>query len=155
LKKDAKALSYQVLVRKGVFTKKYPHKKSSTAKFEPIFGSITSDFGLEGFCIRTEIFRVRKKFHQSFLVYFHNGKWFYTGGNKEMSSILATKSALVDEPKCGGGGVAGPQPMRPVEEPVLRIWIRRIRLLLGLLDPDRDPVVRGMDPDPSIIKQKL
>jgi hypothetical protein len=25
---------------------------------------------------------------------------------------------------------------------------------LGLLDPDPDPLVRGMDPDPSIIKQK-
>ncbi len=37
---------------------------------------------------------------------------------------------------------------------VLRIWIRirRIHMFLGLLDPD--PLVRGMDPDPSIIKQK-
>ncbi len=37
--------------------------------------------------------------------------------------------------------------------PVLRIW-SRIRLLLGLLDPD--PIVRVTDPapDPSIIKQK-
>jgi hypothetical protein len=25
---------------------------------------------------------------------------------------------------------------------------------LGLQDPDPDPLVRGMDPDPSIIKQK-
>jgi hypothetical protein len=33
----------------------------------------------------------------------------------------------------------------------------RIRLFLGLLDPDPDPWVRGKapDPDPSIIKQKL
>jgi hypothetical protein len=31
----------------------------------------------------------------------------------------------------------------------IRIWIRMIR---GLLDPD--PLVRGTDPDPSIIKQK-
>jgi hypothetical protein len=30
--------------------------------------------------------------------------------------------------------------------------IRRIRMFLGLLDPD--PLVRGMDPDPSIIMQK-
>jgi hypothetical protein len=39
---------------------------------------------------------------------------------------------------------------------VLRIRIRRIRMFLGLLDPDPDPVVRGMnpDPDPSIIYQK-
>jgi hypothetical protein len=27
-------------------------------------------------------------------------------------------------------------------------------MFLGLLDPDPDPVVIGMDPDPSIIKQK-
>jgi hypothetical protein len=39
---------------------------------------------------------------------------------------------------------------------VLRIRIRRMRNFLGLLDPDLDPLVRGMDPDPdpSIIKQK-
>jgi hypothetical protein len=34
---------------------------------------------------------------------------------------------------------------------VLRIRIR-IHMFLGFLDPD--PLVRGMDPDPSIIKQK-
>ncbi len=36
----------------------------------------------------------------------------------------------------------------------IRIRIRRIRMFLGLLDPD--PLVRGMDPDldPSIINQK-
>jgi hypothetical protein len=33
---------------------------------------------------------------------------------------------------------------------VLRI---RIRMFLCLLDPDPDPLVRGTDPDPSIIKQ--
>jgi hypothetical protein len=46
--------------------------------------------------------------------------------------------------------------------PVLRIririwfWIHRIHMFLGLLAPDPDPLVRGMDPDPdpSIIKQK-
>ncbi len=38
--------------------------------------------------------------------------------------------------------------------PVLRIRIRRIRMFLGLLDPDPDPLVRCTDPDPSIIKQK-
>ncbi len=39
-------------------------------------------------------------------------------------------------------------------EAVLRIRIRRIRLFLGLLDPD--PLVTRADPDPgpSIIKQK-
>ncbi len=37
----------------------------------------------------------------------------------------------------------------------------RIRMYLGPLDPDPDPLIRGMDlypapdPDPSIIKQKL
>jgi hypothetical protein len=36
----------------------------------------------------------------------------------------------------------------------IRIRIHRIRMFLGLLDPD--PLVRDMDPDsdPSIIKQK-
>jgi hypothetical protein len=42
---------------------------------------------------------------------------------------------------------------------VLRIQIRiRIHMFLGLLDPDPDSFVRGMDtdpvPDPSITKQK-
>jgi hypothetical protein len=35
---------------------------------------------------------------------------------------------------------------------VLRIRIHRIHMFLGL--PDPDPLVRGMDPDPSIIMQK-
>ncbi len=35
---------------------------------------------------------------------------------------------------------------------VLRTRIRRIRMFLGLLDPD--PLVRCTDPDPSIIKLK-
>ncbi len=41
-----------------------------------------------------------------------------------------------------------------------RIWIHRIHVFLGILDPDPDPLVRGMDPDPvldldpSNIKQK-
>jgi|688.fasta_scaffold1426065_1 hypothetical protein len=41
-----------------------------------------------------------------------------------------------------------------LKEAVLRIRIRRIRMFLGLLDPDL--LARGMDPDPdpSIIKQK-
>ncbi len=39
---------------------------------------------------------------------------------------------------------------------VLRIRIRthRIHMFLGLRDPDLDPLVRDMDPDPSIIMQK-
>ncbi len=39
---------------------------------------------------------------------------------------------------------------------VFRIGIHRIHMFLCLLDPDPDPLVRGMDPDqdPSIIKQK-
>ncbi len=39
-------------------------------------------------------------------------------------------------------------------EAVLRIWIHRIHVFLGLLDPD--PLVRAMDPDPdpSVIMQK-
>jgi hypothetical protein len=43
-----------------------------------------------------------------------------------------------------------------------RIRIHRIHMFLGLMDPDPDPLVRGMDPDPaldpdpgpSVIKQK-
>ncbi len=34
---------------------------------------------------------------------------------------------------------------------VLRI---RIHMFLGLLGPDSDPLLRGMNPDPSITKQK-
>jgi hypothetical protein len=41
-----------------------------------------------------------------------------------------------------------------IRTPVLRIRIHQIHLFLGLLDPDPDPLVRDMDPDPSIIKQK-
>ncbi len=41
---------------------------------------------------------------------------------------------------------------------VLRIRIHPIHMFLGLLDPDPEPLVIGMDPnpdrDPSIIKQK-
>jgi hypothetical protein len=33
---------------------------------------------------------------------------------------------------------------------VLRIRIDRIRMFLGLLDPDPDPLVRGMDPDAAL-----
>ncbi len=46
------------------------------------------------------------------------------------------------------------------KKPVLGIRIHRIHMFLGLLDPDLDPSVRGMnpdpapDPDPSITKQK-
>jgi hypothetical protein len=39
----------------------------------------------------------------------------------------------------------------PLTVAVFRI---RIHVFLGLLDPDPDPLVRGIDPDPSIIKQK-
>jgi hypothetical protein len=37
---------------------------------------------------------------------------------------------------------------------VLRIRIHRIHMFLGLPDPDPDPLVKGTDPDPSIIMQK-
>jgi hypothetical protein len=40
------------------------------------------------------------------------------------------------------------------QKPELRIRIRWIRMFLGLLDPDPDPLVRVLDPDPSITKQK-
>ncbi len=35
------------------------------------------------------------------------------------------------------------------------LQIRRLRTFLGLLDLDPDPLVRGTDQDPSIIKQKV
>jgi hypothetical protein len=35
----------------------------------------------------------------------------------------------------------------------MRIRIHWIQMFKGLLDPDPDPLVRGMDLDPSIIKQ--
>jgi hypothetical protein len=38
---------------------------------------------------------------------------------------------------------------------VLRIRIRRIRMFLGLLDPESDPLVRGMDPDPSYLQANI
>jgi hypothetical protein len=37
---------------------------------------------------------------------------------------------------------------------VLLIRIHRIRMFLGLLDPDPDSLIKDMDPDPSITKQK-
>jgi hypothetical protein len=37
--------------------------------------------------------------------------------------------------------------------PLLRIRIRKVRMILGLLDPEH-PLVRGTDPDPSCIQQK-
>jgi hypothetical protein len=37
-----------------------------------------------------------------------------------------------------------------MKEAVLRIRIHRIHMFLGLLDPDPDPLVRGMDPDPAL-----
>jgi hypothetical protein len=32
----------------------------------------------------------------------------------------------------------------------IRIWIHRIHVFLSLQDPDPDPLVRGMDPDPAL-----
>ncbi len=64
------------------------------------------------------------------------------------------------QPASPGTCAAGSRPCHKQTEsciPVLRI---RIHVLLGLLDPDPDPLVRGMDLDPdpaldpSIIKQK-
>jgi hypothetical protein len=36
----------------------------------------------------------------------------------------------------------------------IRIRIHRIHMFLGLPDPNPDPLVRSMDPEPSIIMQK-
>ncbi len=41
-----------------------------------------------------------------------------------------------------------------LKKPVMRIRISWIHMILGLLDPDPDPLVGGTDPDPSIFKQK-
>ncbi len=38
---------------------------------------------------------------------------------------------------------------------MLGIQIRKIRMFLGLLDPDPDPLVRGMDPDPSLFSKDV
>ncbi len=38
---------------------------------------------------------------------------------------------------------------------MLRIRIRPIRIFLGLLDPDPYPLVRGTDPDPTVIKEDI
>jgi hypothetical protein len=45
---------------------------------------------------------------------------------------------------------APPCPASSPGKPVLRIRIRRIRMFLGLLDPDPDSLVRGTDPDPAV-----
>jgi hypothetical protein len=47
--------------------------------------------------------------------------------------------------KRGNEGIA----ISPVLAAVLGIRIRRIRMVLGLLDPDPDSIVRGTDPDPA------
>ncbi len=52
-----------------------------------------------------------------------------------------------------------PPPPFPIRLIVsFQLWpvsrIHRIRIFLSLLDPDQDPIVRGTDPDPSIIKQR-
>jgi nucleoside-diphosphate-sugar epimerase len=44
--------------------------------------------------------------------------------------------------------------LKPVLLIRIRIRIHRIHMFLGLLDPDPDPLARGMNPDPSIIKGK-
>jgi hypothetical protein len=43
---------------------------------------------------------------------------------------------------------------RRAYKPVLRIRIRRIHMFLGFPVPHPDTLIRDMDPDPSIIKQK-
>ncbi len=43
------------------------------------------------------------------------------------------------------------------DDEILKAVLRidRIHMFFGLLDPGPDPLVRGMDPDPSIIKKKV
>jgi hypothetical protein len=97
--------------------------------------------------------------------------------NEAVGSVIGRRGAKINEIRAmsgarinvlesgtkgrGGGGRGGsPEPDReriigklPPLPAVLRIRIRIF--FLGLLDPDADPLVRGMDPDPSIIKQNL
>jgi hypothetical protein len=37
----------------------------------------------------------------------------------------------------------------------IRIRIHRSHMFFGLPDPDTDPLVRGVDPDPSITQAKI
>ncbi len=64
--------------------------------------------------------------------------------------------AALSQGRLGGGRHAGQNGQYRYLLPVLRIQIR-IHVFLGLLDPDPDPLVRSMDPDPEakIVRKTL
>jgi hypothetical protein len=51
---------------------------------------------------------------------------------------------------CSGGDLATVRQIMTHEQAVLRIHM----MFLGLPDPHPDPLVKDIEPDPSIIKQK-
>jgi hypothetical protein len=60
-------------------------------------------------------------------------------------------------PLCGKSAVSADELLKHARaahanRPVFRIRIHRIRIhvFFGLRDPDPDPLVRGMDPDPAL-----
>jgi hypothetical protein len=71
-------------------------------------------------------------------------------GIENSSSTLGSRSA---DPHLAGDVDRLVQSLE-TPEPLLRIRIRvhRIHVFLGLLDPDPDPFVRGMDPNPATIR---
>jgi hypothetical protein len=75
---------------------------------------------------------------------------------EEISGKLGSMKCLRVLSQSGGDAAAPPVLAADLEvpsSPLLRIRIRRIHMFLGL--PDPDPLDRGTDSDPSIIKQKL
>ncbi len=63
---------------------------------------------------------------------------------------MYSKVVIQTRLNCASGYVDSPREYRAVLW--IRIRIHQIHMFLGLQDPD--PLVRGMDPDPSIIMQK-
>jgi hypothetical protein len=81
------------------------------------------------------------------------------GGRGRWGSDHLLEEPLTERPQVRGaewGGHPGNLHKQNNSITVLRIRIQRIHVFLGLLNPDPDPLVRGMDPDPdtSIIKKK-
>jgi hypothetical protein len=74
--------------------------------------------------------------------------------------MALSNDTLILFPNCPDG--TGTQDLKTAPETLffavlgIRIRIRRMRMLLGLPDPNSDPLVTSTfpDPDPSIIKQK-
>jgi hypothetical protein len=69
--------------------------------------------------------------------------------NRQNNPFILRYMAAILKRSDGQTSVADPGCLSQVPDLVFRI---RIHMFLGL--PDPDPLVRGMDPDPSIIMQK-